>query len=143
MVGTDEAIPHLEKEWVLRPAYSPFPTLHASQDFEATVIPVCSIGHRAPDWAAEQFELEGTGHSLTPNSWISAKMLWSQGHSGRGVEKGPRQHPHTCPLPCRPPGHPVQNVLPSTTSMALLSKTCPSAKETCSPLWRSLRYCGP
>ncbi|XP_042091174.1 tyrosine-protein kinase CSK isoform X2 [Ovis aries] len=37
----------------------------------------------------------------------------------------------------RPPGHPVQNVLPSTTFTALLSKTFPSAKETCSPLWLS------
>lgn len=69
-------------------------------------------------------------------------MLWSPGHLGRWVEKGPRPHPHTCPLPCRPPGHPVQNVLPSTTSMALLSKTFPSAKETCSPLWQSPRYVG-
>lgn len=54
----------------------------------------------------------------------------------------PRLHPHTYPLSCRPPGHPVQNVLPSTTSMAPLSKTFPSAKETCSPSWPSPRYLG-
>jgi hypothetical protein len=59
---------------------------------------------------------------------------------GRG--KGPWPHPFTCPLPCRPPGHPVQNVLPSTTSMGPLSRTFPSAKETCSPLWQSPRYLG-
>lgn len=58
---------------------------------------------------------------------------------GRWVERGPRLHlPIRC-LSCRPPGHLVQNVLPSTTSMALLSRTFPSAREMCSPLWPSPR----
>lgn len=134
--------------WVLRPAYSPCPTLHPSRDFEVAVIPVCSIGHGPQTGLQSSLSWKRLSilqrKVLSPGSWISAEMLRSQGHSGRGVERAPGStHTPVCALPCRPPGHPVQSVLPSTTSTALLSRTCPSAKETCSPLWRSPRYRGP
>ena len=108
-----------------------------------------------PQQSRIQMEALKMGAQGVKLSWQAPSTLWGRGTSPRLMEARreavtlqacrqvgggcPGLQPPTCRLPCRPPGHPVQNVLPSTTFTALLSKTFPSAKETCSPLWLSPR----